>query len=1029
MQGKGLIRVLFFLLLAVTILQVLYILPTRKVEKDAQSYADQAIEQLANEDDAYVVRKQAEVKYLDSMSSEEIFSIPLLGSFTYDDLKKRQLAFGLDLKGGMSAVLQVDLKDLLVNLSGKSRDANFRQALENASIAQENSQSDYITLFEQAYRKLAGDGKLAKIFMRDAELREQINAESSNGEVVRLLRTKADETVQLTFTMLKQRIDKLGVTQPNVSLDAARDLIVVEMPGIENPERARSILSSAAKLEFWETFRVSDNGVLSSFVEADKKLLSGSGSDAAVEEATVSYDTTWTMKMDSLGNETGDSTFQLVEKSDNFLNSGGPLLSLLSLNNSAGGVAYPQTVMGVADKNKRNAISKMLANPEVASLFPNDAKLLWSRKPYKDFDSGELTNQYMLYMIKQRPGTERAPLEGDVVVGASQSPNPVTGETAVNLRMNSIGAKKWAEMTTKAANEGNREIAIALDDEIVSAPRVNGAITGGSSEITGGFSVQEAIDFASILEVGKLPANLKIIQEQTVGPSLGQKNINASLKAISIGFLLLLLFMMFYYGGAGIFSIIALLLNLVFIFGALASYGTVLTLPGIAGIVLTIGMAVDANVIIFERIREELRVGKSLLASIADGFKNSYSAIIDANVTTILVALVLAYFGLGPIKGFAVVLIIGVLSSLFTAVLIGRMLIEWWTKGDRKLSFWTPPSKGLFTDMKFNWLGKRRVAYVVSGTLIIVGLISMFTKGFDLGVDFKGGYSYNIEFDENIDVDAETLRTGLNDLFQSPTVVKAVDSENTFNVVTTYLIKETGEGAAERVVEKLHEGITSITGANVSLDKFKSTESGVGTHIITSSKVGPTIADDIKKSSLKAGLFSLLLIFLYIFIRFNKWQYSLGAVAALFHDSLIVIGLFSLLWGIVPFSLEIDQAFIAAILTVIGYSINDTVIVFDRIREYLGIYTNRSTDEILNLAINSTFSRTVITSITTFLMVFILFAFGGSSTKGFAFAMMIGIIVGTYSSIFVATPIVRDLTKELGAGAAKETTKRFSKAL
>ncbi|NNF20439.1 MAG: protein translocase subunit SecD, partial [Saprospiraceae bacterium] len=558
-------------------------------------------------------------------------------------------------------------------------------------------------------------------------------------------------------------------------------------------------------------------------------------------------------------------------------------------------------------------------------------------------------------------------------------------------------------------------------------PRVNGPIPGGNTQITGNFSVQEAADFASILEVGKLPAKVDIIQNTTVGPSLGQKNIDSSIRALGIGFGMVLLFMILYYAGAGFVSIIALILNLFFIFGALASFGTVLTLPGIAGIVLTIGMAVDANVIIYERIREELRAGKSMLASINDGFKHSYSAIIDANVTTILVAMVLAYFGLGPIKGFAVVLIIGVLSSLFTAVLVGRMVIDWWTKGDRNIAFWSGLSKGMLANLNIDWLGKRRIAYVVSGVLIIAGLASIFTKGFDLGVDFKGGYSYNVEFAQGSNIDPESLRTGLESYLENPPLVKAVDTENTFNIVTDYLINDPEDDAADRVMAKVHEGLSGVTGINVDFDEFVKTDSESDMHVTSSYKVLPTIADDIKKSSFYAGIFALLLIFLYIFIRFNRWQYSLGAVAALFHDSLIVLGLFSIFWGVLPFSLEIDQAFIAALLTVIGYSINDTVVVFDRIREYLGIHTSKSTDEVLNLAINSTFSRTLITSFTTLIMILPLFIFGGGSIKGFTFAIIIGILVGTYSSIFVATPIVRDLSEDLKPKGV-ESKKSFSKA-
>jgi len=1018
MQGKGIIKLFFWLLLVVTVLQFFFMYPTRKAERAAEEYAEQVASKYSGVEEASDAKKTARLAYLDSISSEKIFSIPFFKDFTYDELKNRQLAYGLDLKGGMSAVLQVDLKDLLINLSNSSRDENFRAALEQADQAQANSQSDYISLFSKAYNNIGTDKKLSTIFMRNPGLRDEINANTTDGEVARILREKADETVNLTFMRLKQRIDKLGVTQPNVSLDASRDLITVEMPGIENPERARKMLVSAAKLEFWNTYRLSDNNgaVANAITQIDKKLKE---LDGGVEEVVAEFDTTWTQTLDDLGNATGDSTFVTVPKQLDPFAQAGPLLSLLQMQ-----PRYSDNVLGMAEKNKKSAIDEMLARPEVQGMLPSDLKLLWSNKAVSlqgIEEESDIDDMYQLYMIKMDPGKERAPLTGDVIVDASQGPNP-NGQIAVNLRMDANGTRTWGEMTTAAAQNGAREIAIVLDDEVVSAPRVNSPITGGSSEITGSFSVQEASDLASILEVGKLPAKTSIVQESNVGPSLGKKNINSSMMALGIGFSMLLLFMILYYGGAGIVAIIALLLNLFFIFGALASFGTVLTLPGIAGIILTIGMAVDANVIIFERVREELRAGKSTLAAIADGFKNSYSAIIDANVTTILVAMVLAYFGMGPIKGFAVVLIIGVLCSLFTAVLLGKMVIDWWTGRGNDLSFWTPPFKNTMANLNIDWIGKRKYAYMFSSFIILAGLVSMFARGFDFGVDFKGGYSYDVVFADDVNVESETLRNGLANYFGSAPVVKSVDTKNTYNIVTDYRINETGENVANEVASKLYEGVAALTGIKTPLERFVLTDSQ-GTHIARSSKIGPTIADDIKKSSIYAGIFALLLIFLYIFIRFNRWQFSLGAVAALFHDSLVVLGLFSLLHNIVPFALEVDQAFIAAILTVIAYSINDTVVVFDRIREYLGIYSNKSTDEVLNLAINSTVSRTVITSVTTLVVVLTLFIFGGGSIKGFAFALIIGILVGTYSSIFVATPIVRDLSKDL---KPKVTAKKSS---
>lgn len=1028
MQGKGIVKFFLVVMALVTFVQYLFLLPTRKTEKKADEYAS-SIAANYSEDEQNAVFKEARTSYLDSMSNEVVFSFPLIKDFTYQELKSRQLALGLDLKGGMSVVLQVDLREFIHALANNSKDPTFLEALNQASEAQKSAQSDFVTLFADAFRAVSNDDKkLSAYFAANSSLRDQINYETPDAEVISILRTKANETVNLTFQRLKDRIDEFGVTQPNVSLDAARDLIVVELPGVDNPERARNFLQATAKLEFWDVYRVSDQGVIAAFQEADAKLdRMVSGEDATEEQVQV--DSSYSYVRDTNGSIV-DSMLVLdtLSGSDLLAGSQGPLTKVLTLNDGASGtLSFVPSVMGVARKNQMDKINNYLSRPEIKSLFPRDLEFRWGAKPIPADelpDGMEEVDVFELYAIKKSRG-DKAPLEGDRVVRASSSPDPQTGEIQVSLSMDGQGTKIWRDMTTKAAQNNNREIAIVLDDKVVSAPRVNEPIPSGNSSISGNFSVQEGQDLASILEIGKLPAKTVIIQESLVGPSLGKDNINRSVQALVIGFLLVLLFMFVYYGGAGIVSIIALFLNLFFIFGALASYGTVLTLPGIAGIVLTIGMAVDANVIIFERVREELREGKSLLMSINDGFKNSYSAIVDANVTTILTAFVLAYFGLGPIKGFAVVLIIGVISSLFTAVLVGKLIFDWWTKKDKAISFSTKSSANAFTNLQIDWLGKRKMGYTISGTLIVLGLVSFFVRGFELGVDFKGGYSYHVEFDQSVQVNTDQLRASLTESFGATPVVKAVDLDNTFNVTTSYLINDDSDEASQMVMQKLYEGVNAIAGGNLTLEKFSNPD-GKGTHVTSSSKVGPTIADDITSSAFYAATFALLLIFLYIFIRFSKWQYSLGAVAALFHDSLLVLAIFSLGHGFLPFSLEIDQAFIAAILTVIGYSINDTVVVFDRIREFMNSYTNKSKEEVINMAVNSTISRTIITSLTTLFVVLVLFIFGGISIKGFAFALVVGIIVGTYSSVFIATPIMSDLTAELKQKEIKK--KGFSKA-
>jgi SecD/SecF fusion protein len=1037
MQGKGIIKFFLVVITIVCLIQYLYLLPTRSVEKNAEEFAVEQAEGIEDEI-AYNERfKEARRNYLDSVSDEVIFSVPLIKDFTYNELKSQQLALGLDLKGGMSVVLQVDLKKFLIALSDNSQDPDFRNALDQASKDLKSAQTDYITLFGQAFEEVAPDKKLATIFARNASLREDMNFETSNDQVLSILRDRADETVDLTFKRLKDRIDKFGVTQPNVSLDEGRDLILVELPGVDNPERARTYLQATAELEFWDVYRMNDQGIQQAFKAADEKLkklksaqegdttamkgaeleedtlaMEDMGADATAMDTTVSDTAAIAMEEDDLGM---DTLAQLGQVDD-----AGPLLSKLTLNRVTpeGNILMPLSVMGTAKESEIDEINEMLNRPEIRSLFPRDIGFRWSENPIKDFETGDLTNNYQLYALQMPRGPEQAPLEGDHITTARSNPDPNTGEVTVSLSMDQEGARKWANMTTKAAQDNNREIAILLDDRVVSAPRVNQPITSGDSQISGDFSIQEGQDLANILQIGKLPAETKIIQEQIVGPSLGAENIQRSMYSLLIGFLLVLVFMIIYYGTSGIVSIICLFANLFFIFGALSSYGTVLTLPGIAGIVLTIGMAVDANVIIFERVREELREGKSLKLAISNGFQYSYSAIIDANVTTILVAIILAYFGLGPIKGFAVVLIIGVISTLITAVLLGRLVIDWWVAGERNLTFWTNFSKNLFADLNIDWLSKRRTAYVISAVVLLAGIGSMFIRGFELGVDFKGGYSYDVVFAEEVDVDAAELRSILTETYGEEPVVKAVDVGNTFNITTAYGIDSDDDNIDEEVLDLLYQGVNQLVGGDLNKDQFVLSDAS-GTHVTTFSKVGPTIADDIVNSSYYATVFALLLIFFYIFVRFSKWQYSLGAVSALFHDTLIVLAIFSLGYGWLPFSLEIDQAFIAALLTVIGYSINDTVIVFDRIREFTGTYTSRTKKEVINMAINSTVSRTVITSLTTLLVVLILFIFGGTSIKGFAFALLIGIIVGTYSSVFVATPIMADSTAEFGPKDAK----------
>ncbi len=994
------------MMILVSLIQYLFILPTNSVEAAAEKHATEEASKVPDEDKS-TVEKTAYSAYLDSMSSETVMSIPLLKDYTYQELKGQQLALGLDLKGGMSVVLQVNLREFLEKLTNDPKYEPFKNALDLADTNLESANSDYITLFADAWQQTGKGQPMRDLFRRNEALKDDINTSTGDGEITRLLRDKADETVSLTFTMLKQRIDELGVVQPNISLDESRDLILVELPGVDNPKRAREFLTGAANLEFWSVYRTSDNNFMNYIAGANDRL-KRSNPTVQSERRMISTSPI----LDSLGNETG--LLDTLYADDAGL--GGPLFAKLTPNQGN----FAPSVIGMAKKGDRDDVMNMLKQKDVAATFPKDLKWVWSRSPNSILDEDGKRKDgslYELYALKMSRGKTTAPLTGEHVVSATAGPNP-NGQMEVSLRMDQTGARSWGRMTTAAAQDGNRSIAIVLDNKVVSAPRVNGPITGGSSSITGDFSVEEAQDLAQFLEVGRLPATPEIIQESVVGPSLGAANIKSSIWSLVGGFSLVLLFMLFYYGSAGIVSIACLFLNLFFIFGALASMGAVLTLPGLAGIVLTIGMAVDANVIIYERIREELRDGKSLRAAVSDGFQNSYSAIIDANVTTFVTAAILAYFGLGPIKGFAVVLMVGVIASVFTAVLVGRLLIDWWLDKGNNLTFWTGASKDAFTNMNRDWLGGRKTAYMISGAIIVAGIASMAIRGFDLGVDFKGGYSYNVEFANN--VDAQQIREAMTAPFGGEPTVKEVSTSNTFNIVTDFNIKDTGEDASDKVMEALYSGIKTLDNS-VSLEQFSASDADGTTHVTSSSKVGPTIADDIRASAFKAGIFALLFIFLYLFLRFNRWQYSAGAVAALFHDTLIVLGIFSIFHGILPFAMEIDQAFIAAILTVIGYSINDTVVVFDRIREYLNLYTGESKEVVINRAINSTLSRTVITSVTTLFVVAVLFVFGGGSIKGMAFALLVGVLVGTYSSIFVATPIMSDLSDD--TLAVKDTKK------
>lgn len=991
MKSKGLVRSLVIAFALVCIYQLSFTLVSSRIESKARKFAG-----------GDPVKEKA---YLDSIADQKVYNL-LVKSFTYQEVKEQQLNLGLDLQGGMNVVMEVSVADVVRALSNYSKDASFNKAIELATERQKSSQLDFVTLFEQAYNEVDPNGKLAAIFAT-RENQSKIDYNSSNAQVIEMVRLETEGAIDRSFNILRTRIDKFGVTSPNIQRQQGTGRIIIELPGVDNPERVRRLLQGSAKLEFWETYEGGE--VIERIFEVNKMLADKqklAKSDAAKSNATAGTtpsdsaapaaenDLLTQLAAADTAAASGDSAQMGVEQSrrDN------PLFMLLQpaiFQGEDGGTrAMKGPVVGTASIRDTAKINAILAMDEARALLPRNLKLLWTVK-----GRGEGNKFLDLVAIKTRSNDERAPLEGDVITDARESIDNFN-QVEVSMTMNAEGAKVWRRLT---ADNIDKSIAIVLDDYVYSYPNVNQEISGGMSSISGNFTTEEAKDLANILKAGKLPAPARIVEEAIVGPSLGAEAISAGLISVIAGLLLVLVFMIAYYAKAGIVANVALFANIFFIFGVLASLQAVLTLPGIAGIVLTIGMAVDANVLIFERIREELAGGKSLRLAINDGFKNSLSSIIDANVTTLLTGIILYSFGTGPIRGFATTLIVGILTSLFCALLITRLIIEWQMAKEKNLTFGTKWSQGVFSSLNIDFLGKRKMWYGISGAVIIAGMISMFTQGFNLGVDFKGGRSYVVSFEEG--KKATDLRSALSGVFEGSPEVKTFGSDTKFKITTPYKINEEGEDVDALVEQKLFEGLSGIMVNKIDFETFKAER------ILSSQKVGPTIADDIKASAFMSIIFSLVVISIYILIRFRKANYAIGAALSLLHDVLFVLSIFTLTWKFMPFSMEIDQAFIAAILTIVGYSINDTVVVFDRLREYFSLHHGKDNVEVVNSAINSTFSRTIITSLTTVLVVFVLFLFGGEVIKGFTFALLIGLFAGTYSSIFIASAIVIDTAK------------------
>lgn len=990
MQNKGAILFLAIALALVSVYQLSFTGASYKVKKEAQA---------ASKGDL-----KAEFLYLDSIASLTQNEWSFLGN-TFREVQSKELNLGLDLKGGMNVILEVSVEDIVRALSNYSTDKTFNDAISLTKDKRKDSQRNFIELFGESFAEIDPNASLAAVF-GTIELKDKINFNSTNEDVLNVLTDETENAIDNAFNILRSRIDRFGVTQPNISRLEARGRILIELPGVKDPARVRELLQGTAKLEFWETY---ENPELIGYLSEANSLLRTFEEEArAAVVAEEDVDQGDTSADDLSGEEQQDTTGgeSLLDMITDSTDESEPAtLAEFKLRNPLFGVLNPavsrdgqplySSVVGWSHYRDTAKAMEYLKMNHIKALFPRDVRFYWASDAVK-WDETEST--YELHAIRVTTRDGRAPLDGDVVTSARVSYGQTGSSAKVDMSMNAEGAKIWARLTRE--NTG-RFLAVLLDNYVRSSARVSGEIKGGSTEITGDFTIEEAEDLANILKSGKLPAPAKILQDTVVGPTLGKEAIQAGLRSFLIAFFFVLLYMVFYYSRrAGLVADMALLLNMFFIMGVLASLGAVLTLPGIAGIVLTIGMSVDANVLIYERIKEELKQGKGMKLAIADGYKNAYSAIIDANVTTLLTGIVLYVFGTGPIKGFATTLVIGIITSLFSAIFITRLIYEHFLKKNYTLAFSTRITENAFKNMKINFIGKRKIFYVISGIIILIGLTSLFVKGLNPGIDFSGGRTYVVRFEEPVSTTDVALR--LEEVYGEAPQVVVFGSENQVKITTKYRIDE--PEAESEVEDLLYQGLQPMVG-----DVDKTTF--LSDYRVSSETVGPTIADDIKVKAIWAIVFSLIVIFLYILLRFRNWQFGLGALAALVHDALIVLGLFSIGYGIFPFSLEIDQAFIAAILMVVGYSINDTVVVFDRIREYMGLYRKRERTEILNLALNSTISRTFSTSLSTFIVVFAIFIFGGEVIRGFTFALLVGIVVGTYSSLFVATSVVYDTVK------------------
>ena len=977
----------------VSIYQLMFTYVAGNVEKNAKKHAKGKLEK--------------EISYLDSVKDLEAYNLGI-ASFTYDEVKDKKINKGLDLEGGLNLIIEISVKDILKGLSNNSKNEIFNASLEEAKKNIEGNQT-YLESFVETFESKAGALKLSSPEIFSNKLLEgEVNYKMSNNEVVSILEKKVEESVGSALDVIRKRIDKFGVTQPNLQRLGNSGRILIEMPGAKDIDRIVNLVSSTAQLEFWETYNAYE--VLEYVANVDATLKATSSTETVTDTTTTA-----TSEIDKL---------LVDDKKDESNLTGGPIFSKM-MSASPGG-----SVLGYFSPKDTEKISEYLNRENVKNMLPlniKNVKFLWGKPTEKKFLDGKVVfsgqpeytnaNAVMketveLFAIKSNK-EGKAPISGGVVVDARDTFDNLN-KPSVEMAMNGQGSKLWEELTGKVFNQKN-SIAIVLDDVVYSAPGVNdGPISGGRSVINGDFSVTETQDLANVLRAGKLPAKADVLQKEVVGPSLGQEAIDSGFLSFIFGLMLVALWMILYYGKSGVYANISLLINILFIFGILASLGAVLTLPGIAGIVLTIGMAVDANVIIFERAKEELAEGKSAEEAInyAYTWKGAMSSIFDANITTALTAIILLVFGTGPIQGFATTLLIGIGTSLFTAIFITRLLLDWSLNRKENLTFSTPMSHNWFKNLSFDFIGKKKIAYIVSSVLVLVSIISLFTNGLNQGVDFVGGRTFQVRFDKA--VVSSDVASKLTETFGENVEAKVFGNDNQLKITTKYKVDQETVEVDEEVNKKLYEGLKTFLPSNMSYKDFSQNNEDKKYGVLQSQKVGPAIAADIKTNSLWAVLGSLAVVFLYLMISFRKWQYSLGAVLAVAHDTIIVLGIFSIFWKVLPFNMEIDQAFIAAILTVIGYSLNDTVIVYDRMREFIkGKISNEKLHDVVNAALNTTLSRTLNTSFTTLIVLVAIFALGGETIRGFVFAILVGILVGTYSSLFIATPITYDtLTKK-----------------